>query len=85
MKYYQYINRSWVQITARYSAWPGHYNNVGCLVRLNTSLEFNPDTEDKQGTFPYYALLNILMCEEGGFYLTLVFFLLLYQDTSLLS
>ncbi len=33
--------RSWVQIPARYSGWPGHYNNVGCSARLEISFELN--------------------------------------------
>ncbi len=39
--------RSWVQIPARYSGWPGHYNNVGCSARLEISFELNPVTEGK--------------------------------------
>ncbi len=39
--------RSLVQIPAMYSGWPGHYNNVGCLARLDISLELNPVTEGK--------------------------------------
>ncbi len=39
--------RSWVQIPARYSGWPGHYNNVGCSARFEISFELNPVTESK--------------------------------------
>ncbi len=35
------FQRSWVQIPARYSGWPGHYNNVGCSARLEISFELN--------------------------------------------
>ncbi len=33
--------RSWVQIPARYSGWPSHYNNVGCSARLEIRFELN--------------------------------------------
>ncbi len=33
--------RSWVQIRASYSGWPGHYNNVGCSARFEISFELN--------------------------------------------
>ncbi len=36
--------RSWVQIPARYSGWPSHYN-VGCPARLEISVELNPVIE----------------------------------------
>ncbi len=49
------IERSWVQILARYSGWPGHYNNVGCSARLKTSLKLNLVTEGKQETFPFLS------------------------------
>ncbi len=39
--------RSSVQIPAMYSRWHGHYNNVGCSVRLEISFELNPVTEGK--------------------------------------
>ncbi len=39
--------RSWVQILARYSRWPSHYNNVGCSSQLEISFELNPVTEGK--------------------------------------
>ncbi len=39
--------RSWIQIPARYSGWPGHYNNVKCSARLEISFELKPVTEGK--------------------------------------
>ncbi len=36
-----------------YSWWPSHCTNVGCSARLKTSVELNPVTKGKQGTFPF--------------------------------
>ncbi len=51
-----------VQIPARYSGWPGHYNNVGCSATLKTSFELNPVTEGKQRryfiSFPVVVLFK---------------------------
>ncbi len=46
-----------VQILARYSGWPGHYNNEGYLARVKTSFELNPVTGGKQGTFPFLSYM----------------------------
>ncbi len=53
--------RFWVQIPTRYSEWPSHNNNVGCLTRLKTSFELNPVTEVRQRTLPY---LTIESCDS---------------------
>ncbi len=45
-----------VQISAMYSEWPGHYNNVECSASLKTSFELNPVTDGKQGTYTSAAL-----------------------------
>ncbi len=39
------LHISWY--TLAYSGWPGHYNNVGCSVKMEISFELNPVTECK--------------------------------------
>ncbi len=41
MQHKHSAERSCVQIPARYSGWPGHYNNVRCSARLEISFELN--------------------------------------------
>ncbi len=46
----EYLLQSWEVLgsnPAKYSVWPGHYNNVGCSARLEISFELNPVTEGK--------------------------------------
>ncbi len=49
--------RSWVQIPARYSGWPGHYNNVVCSARLEISFELNLLLRVNKVTLLYFTLL----------------------------
>ncbi len=49
--------RSWVQIPARYSGWPGHYNNVGFSARLEISFELNMLPSVNKVTLLYFTLL----------------------------
>ncbi len=48
--------RSWVQILARYSGWPGHYNNVGCSARLEISFELKLLPRVYKVTLIYFTL-----------------------------
>ncbi len=46
-----------VSFPARYSGWPSHYNNVGCLARLEISFELNLLPRVHKVTLLYFTLL----------------------------
>ncbi len=56
----------WGVIPARYSGWPGHYNNVGCSARLEISFELNLLPRVNKVTLLYFTLLYF-MKREGRF------------------
>ncbi len=56
--------RSWVQIPAKYSGWPGHNNNVGCSARLEINFELNLLQRVNNVTLLYFFLFLLwyLLC-----------------------